>query len=170
MQRPAHVLQQEADGQKIEEDAEGAPDAVVTLAPHTVQICNGNFADRRALPTGQRGNEPVHLSVKRDALDHPTAIGLEGSAEVMNVDAREPSQQPVGAIRGNAPCQQIVDAVLAPAGDHVVTLREHFDKVGNFVRVVLQVTVHSEDELARGIVKTGRQGRGLPEVPAELDH
>jgi dsRNA-specific ribonuclease len=35
---------------------------------------------------------------------------------------------------------------------------------------VLQVAVHGEDELARGVVETGRQGRGLAEVAAQLDH
>ncbi len=43
-------------------------------------------------------------------------------------------------------------------------------KAGNLVRVVLQVAVHGQDELARGVVETGRQRRGLAEVPAQLDH
>ena len=170
VQRPAHVLQEKADCQQIEEDAEGAPDAVVALAPHTIQVCDGNLADRSAVPTGQRRNEPVHLSVKRDVLDHFAAIRLEGRAEVVNIDAREPGQEPVGASGGNAPGQQVVNALLAPARDHVVSLRELFQEVWDFVRVVLQVAVHSQDELARGIVETGRQGRGLAEVPAQLDY
>ena len=38
VQRPAHVFQQEADRQQIEEDAEGAPDAVVALAALAVHV------------------------------------------------------------------------------------------------------------------------------------
>ena len=42
-------------------------------------------------------------------------------------------------------------------------------KRGNLVGVVLQVAVHGQDELARGVVEARRQRRGLAEVAAQLD-
>ena len=45
VQRPAHVLEQEANGQQVEEDAEGAADAVVALAALAVHVPDGNLAD-----------------------------------------------------------------------------------------------------------------------------
>ena len=115
MQRAAHVLEQKANGQQIEEDAEGAPDAVMALAPFAIQVADGNLADRGAIPTGQRGNEAVHLAIERNVLDHLAAIGLEGRAEVVNVHAGKLGHQPVGAARGNAPHDKVVDPLLAPA-------------------------------------------------------
>ncbi len=53
--------------------------------------------------------------------------------------------------------------------DDVVALFELFKEVGDLVGVVLQVAVHGEDELARGVVEAGGQGRGLAEVAAQLD-
>ena len=68
VQRPAHVFQQESDRQQVEEHAEGAPDTIMALAPLAVHVADRNLADRCAIPTRQRGNEAVHLAVKRNAL------------------------------------------------------------------------------------------------------
>ncbi len=70
---------------------------------------------------------------------------------------------------GNAAHDEVVNALLAPAGDDVVALFELFEEVGNVVGIVLQVAVHGENELARGVVETRRQRRGLAEVAAQLD-
>ena len=45
VQRAAHVFQQEANRQQIEEHAERAPDAVVALAPLAIHVLDRNLAD-----------------------------------------------------------------------------------------------------------------------------
>src|ERR1035437_3884137 len=45
VERAAHVLEQEADGQKVKEDAEGAADAIVALAPPALYVAGWNLAD-----------------------------------------------------------------------------------------------------------------------------
>ena len=111
----------------------------------------------------------MHFAVERNILDHFAAIGFEGGAEVVDGNAGEPRHDPVGAGGGNAAQDEVVNAHLAPAGDDVVSLVELFKKSGNVVGIVLQVAVHGQDELARGVVKAGGQGRGLAKVAAQLD-
>src|SRR4051812_46992168 len=169
VQRAAHVLQQESNREQIKEHAEGAADAVVAPALLAHYVADGNLANRRAVPAGQRGDEAVHLAVEGNVLDHFAAIGLERGAEVVDVDAGEFGHQPVGAARGKAAHDKVVDALLAPAGNHVVALFEFLEEVGDLVGVVLQVAVHGEDVLAGGMIEAGGQCRSLSEVAAQLD-
>src|SRR5882757_4512886 len=59
--------------------------------------------------------------------------------------------------------------MLAPAADDVVTLFELGEEVGDLLRIVLEIAVHGEDEVALGVVEAGGEGGGLAEVAAELD-
>ncbi len=102
MQRTRHVLQQEANGQQVEEDTHGARNTIVRLAPLAVHIPDRNLADAGAIPGGERRDEAMHLAIERDVVDHLTAIRLEGGAKVVNVDAGKLGHQPVGATRRNA--------------------------------------------------------------------
>ena len=169
VQRAGHVAEQEADGEQIEEDAEGAGDAVVGLPCCAGGVGDGDLADAGAVPGGEGRDEAVHLAVEGNVLDDLAAVGLEGGAEVVDVDAAEDRHEPVGDARGNAAEEEVVAALLAPAADDVVALFELGEEVGDLVGVVLQVAVHGEDEVALGVVEAGGEGGGLAEVAAELD-
>jgi len=52
VKRASHIAQQEANGQQIEEDAEGAGDTVVALAKLAGRIGDGNLADAGSIPGG----------------------------------------------------------------------------------------------------------------------
>src|SRR5665213_2836461 len=86
LKRTAHVPEQEADGQEVKKDTEGTTDAIVALAPLAVDVVDGNLGDGSSIPTGEGGNEAVHLAVERNVVDDLAAIGFEGGAKVMNVD------------------------------------------------------------------------------------
>src|ERR1700677_428777 len=121
MERARHVLQQEANGQQVEEYTDGARNSVVGLAPLAVHISDGDLANAGAIPGGKRGDETMHLAIQRDVVDHLTAIGLEGGAEIVNVDAGKLGHEPVGTTGRNAAHDEVVDALLAPSADDVVT-------------------------------------------------
>jgi hypothetical protein len=54
VQRPAHVAEQETDGQQVVENPQGAADAIVALAPFALHVADGNLRDRSAGPARQR--------------------------------------------------------------------------------------------------------------------
>ena len=75
----------------------------------------------------------------------------------MDVHSAQLRHQPVGAARGNAAQPKIVDALLAPAADYVVALRNLFKKQRNVSRIMLQVAVHCDDVFAAGVIEAGGQ-------------
>src|SRR5208337_2569295 len=87
MQRAGKIFEQKTDGDEVEEDAEGARDAVMRGAALTNDVPDRNLDDGRAIPRGQRGNEAVEFSVERDVAQDFAAIGLEGGAEVVDIHA-----------------------------------------------------------------------------------
>jgi hypothetical protein len=169
VQRARHITQQEADGEEVEEDAEGAGDAVVALAKLAGGIRDGNLADAGAVPGGEGGNETVHLAVKRDVLDYFAAVGFEGSTEVVDVYAAESGHEPVRGAGGYPAHDEVVATMRAPPAHNVVAFFELGEEAGDLVGIVLQVAVHGKDEVALGVVEAGSEGGGLAEVAAELD-
>src|ERR1700727_1291216 len=153
MERARHVLEQETDSQQIEEDAEGAGDTVVALAELAGRIRYGDFADAGAVTRGEGGDEAVHLAVERDVLDDLAAVGLEGGAEVVDIDSAESGHEPVGAAGRNAAEEEVVSALGTPTADDVVALFELGEEVWDLVGRVLEVAVHGKDELALGVVE-----------------
>ena len=66
IQRPAHVLQKKSNRQQVEKHPESAADTIVALATLAIHVSNRNLADRRAIPTRQSRNKPMHLAVERN--------------------------------------------------------------------------------------------------------
>src|SRR5271169_642572 len=128
MQRSRKIFEQEADSNKIKEDAEGARDSVMRRAAFPVYVLDGNFDDRRAMPRGQCRNEAVKLPVERNLSQDFAAVSLKSRAKVVDVDPTQLGHEPVSAAGGNAPQPEIVHAILAPAADNVVALRNLLQK------------------------------------------
>ena len=77
--------------------------------------------------------------------------------------------EPIGRGRWNAAEEEVIAALAAPAADDVVALFEACDEVGNLFGIVLEVSVHGDDELALRVIEAGGESGGLAEVAAELD-
>ena len=60
-------------------------------------------------------------------------------------------------------------AVPAPSAHQVITFGQLVEQDRNFCRAVAQIGVHGDQNLAGGMIETGRQSRRLPEIPLELD-
>ncbi len=112
----------------------------------------------------------MHLSVQRNIVDDLATIGLEGSAEVVDVDSAERGHQPVGSARGDAAHDEVVTTLGPPSADDVVAFFELGEKIGDFVRGVLKVAIHGEDELTLRVIEPSSESRGLAEVAAQLDN
>src|SRR5437667_10178032 len=77
VQRAREVAEQETDGEQIEEDAEGTRNAIMRNSPCAIDVGDGDFTDRRAVPRCQCRNEAVQLSVERNLLQDFAAVGFE---------------------------------------------------------------------------------------------
>ena len=100
----------------------------------------------------------MQLTVERHLLKDVAAVGLEGGAEVVDIDAAQFGHQPVGTTRRNAAQPEIVDALLAPSADNVVAFGNFLQEARDVGGIVLQIAVHGDDVFAAGVVETGRQG------------
>src|SRR5581483_1117252 len=170
MQRPRQVAQQKTNGNQVEKYPEGSRDSIVRYSALAVHVANGNFNDRGPMPGGQRRDEPVQFAVKRYLLQDFAPVSLKGRSEIVNVHAAQLGHQPVRAARGNPSQPQVVDPLLPPAADDVISFGNLFQEDGNVRRVMLQVAIHGDDVLAPGMVEPRRQTGGLTEVSPQLDH
>ena len=134
-----------ADREQIEEDAEGTGDAVVALPCRTGRVRDGNLADGGSVPAGQSRDETMHLAVEGDILDDLAAVGLEGCAEVVDVDTGEGGHELVCGAGGDAAHEEVVAALVSPATNDIVALFQFGEEARNFVGIVLQIAVHGED-------------------------
>src|SRR6266853_50170 len=64
VQGAGKIFEQEADGDEIEEDAEGARDSIMRSPTFPVDVLYWYFNDRRAVPGRQCGDEAVEFSVE----------------------------------------------------------------------------------------------------------
>jgi hypothetical protein len=111
----------------------------------------------------------VHLAVKRDVLDDFAAVGLEGGAKVVDVDAAEGGHEPVGCARRDAAQKEVVGTLRTPSADDVVTFFKFREEVWDLVGIVLEIAVHGEDVVTLGVVEAGGERGGLTEVAAKFD-
>src|SRR5581483_4671634 len=148
VKRAAEVFQQETNGDEIEEHAESSRDAVVRNTALTVYVADGNFADRRTVPRGERWDEAMQFAVQRHLFENFAAICLKGCTKIVDVNAAQLGHQPVRATGRDASEPQIIDADFAPAADDVIALGNLFQKHRDVGRIVLQIAIHGDDVLA----------------------
>jgi hypothetical protein len=71
-------------------------------------------------------------------------------------------------VRGKDSGQPGILAILSPAVDHVVTLFEFLHDAGNILRIILEIRVQGNNDFPPGIIKSGGNGSGLPEIANKL--
>ena len=59
--------------------------------------------------------------------------------------------------------------MVAPTGDDVKTLVEHFDEARDVGRIVLKIAVDRHDHIAARVVEPRHHRRGLADVVAQMD-
>src|SRR5204863_6249546 len=89
---------------------------------------------------------------------------LKSGAKIVKVDSRKLAHHPVRDAAGQSPGQPGILPFHAPAADDVVAFRHGDQKLRDILRVVLQVPIHGDNDVALRKVKSGLQGRSLAEV------
>src|SRR5215472_17629819 len=95
MQRARQITQEETNGEEIEEYPEGPRNPVVRSPTFAVHILDRHFADGCAVPRCERRDKAVQLAIKRNLLQDVSAICLERSPKIMNIDAADFRHHPV---------------------------------------------------------------------------
>ncbi len=129
----------------------------------------GSSVILRAHRVGEDRDKAVHLPVETKSLQRIVAVGLEGAAVIVQVNAGHPRDQSIGNIGRNGAGEFVVLAVLAPAADQVIAFIQLVEQHGDIGRVVLQIGIQQDDDTAARVVDPGGDGGGLPEIAAE-DH
>ena len=117
---------------------------------------------------GQHRDVAVHFAVEVDGFDDLAAVGFQSAVEIVQGEPGGPSGDPVVQF-GREGLRERVVAFLFPAGDQVVAfLGDHAVHLGQFVRRILQVGVHREDDFAFRCAKSGAQGQGFALVAPQF--
>ena len=112
----------------------------------------------------------MHAAHDPDLLQDVGAVDLQPAAIVVDLDAGDLADQPVGNPGGDEPQHQAVLAVLAPAAEQVeLPLLQHGDHCRNIVGIVLQVAVQRHQQPAARRVDAGLQSGRLTEIALQLD-
>ena len=83
--------------------------------------------------------------------------------------ACDPAYQPVRYYRRKSPVQERVFSLFPPAADKIVILY-CFEQFRYIIRVVLEIAVHCNDNIAPCKVKTSGKCGCLPEVSPQAEH
>src|SRR6516164_3400977 len=118
-------------------------------------MVDGDLPDPESACRRQNRNETVQLTIETDFPEYSRPITLHAAVVIVQLDPRPPAHQPVEDSAGKDLVPRIV-ADLLPAADHVLAQGEGVQKAWNLGRVVLQVCIEREDDIAVSSVKAGR--------------
>ena len=110
----------------------------------------------------------MQLAVEWQAAYDLSAVGLEAAVHVVEPQPREPSRDAVEDPR-EQPSRPRIAAPRLPAGDQVEALVEFREQTRDLCRIVLEVAVDRDDDIALGLRKPGSERRRLAEVAAQPD-
>src|SRR5271165_4032573 len=112
----------------------------------------------------------MEFAVERKVLNGLPAISLEGSAEIVDRDSGELGHHPIGDAAWQTACQPSVPPLGSPPADDIESFLDFRDEARDLFRVVLQVAIHGDDDVAARNIKTCLECRGLAEIPAKSDN
>lgn len=108
-------------------------------------------------------NEAVHLAEKVDVFEALTAVGLQAATGIMDMVMDEDFTKEIRNARRNLLAPRIL-ALITPARHDIIALIDLFDEERDIVRVILEITVERDDDIARCRLDAGIKSRGLTEI------
>ena len=169
VQRPVAVAADERDGQQVEEAADVALDPVTRTAVLARTVVDRQLGDAVAPVVREHRDEAVQLAVQPQPLHDLGPVGLQPAVEVVQAQAGDAAGDPVEDLRRDAPRERVAPLRL-PAADEVEALVELRQQPRDLGRIVLEVGVDRDDDVALGVREPRRERRRLAEVPAQADH
>ena len=112
----------------------------------------------------------MQFTVEWNVLNDFSTISLKGRTKIMELDSGELGHHPVRNPARQPACQPPVPPLGSPPADDVVSLFNFGHEGGDLFRVVLQVAIHGDDDVAARGIKACLECRGLAKVPAQDDN
>ena len=132
------------------------------------RVADVHLDDARAAGEDERLRELLLADRAEHRLDDFAAVGVERTAEVRDVDAGEAPEHPVDHPARQRPAPRVVASLTAPTGDVRARLdRPH--ELRDVLRLVLEVAVHRDEDLAACAREAGLHRGVLAEVALEAD-
>jgi len=161
--RAAGIIQQNFTHDQIEEHANRRP-----FHNWTCRSCDPDSKSalqRCALPwSSPAPDEAVQFAVKLNLLQNFPPIRLEGGPKSCN-SYRKLGHQPVRDAARHPAHQPVVSSLVAPPASQVVAF-SIFSRSSEFLRVVLQIAVHRDDDFPARKIQIPLSGPRLPEFGA----
>ena len=105
----------------------------------------------------------MQFTKQADVFGDFAAVGFESAVEVVELDSTCRAGSALNSFEGSVLSGVVPNTF--PTGDHIKAVVQFFDKGRHLLGVILQVSVHAENDRATGHFKTGLQGIGLPVTP-----
>src|SRR5919198_4463307 len=168
MERSIAVAPDERDRQEVEETAQIPLDAVARAPVFARTVVHRELRNTVPAVMGEHRNEPMQLAVEAKALDDLGAIRLQPAVEIVQAQTRDAPSNPVEDPGERAPRDRVAPVRL-PAGDEIEALVELGEQARDLGRIVLQVGVDRDHDVALGIREPSRERSRLAEVPSKPD-
>src|SRR3970040_1453357 len=107
MKGPGYVMNQELDGDQIEQNAKGASEPIVGFSLFAEDVRDRDLGDLGAFPARQRRNKAMEFAIEANLLKDLPAVGLESAPEVVDGHPRKLGHEPVRRAGRNAPGQAV---------------------------------------------------------------
>src|SRR5215467_9237556 len=131
---------------------------------------DGNLGDSGTLPGSIDRNEAVHLAIEFDVLDYAFVVCLQRASIVVKADAGDARNQAVRQPTRQVARQRRILACPAPTRDHVVAFVQLGQQPWDIHRIVLQVAVHRNDDVATREIDARHHRGGLPVIAAQVNY
>ena len=132
-------------------------------------VTDRQLRDACSVPLRVDWQEAVHLTIKADAFDDLSAVGLERATEIVKFHTRYGGDQFVRHDAWQVPLERVVLAVFSPPRANIETLVELRNDSGNVLRIVLTIPIQRDNDVAASKVEARHHRGRLTKVAAEMN-
>src|SRR5262249_53004023 len=153
---------------QIKEPFDEAGHAVFRLAKAARPMGNLDLADAISACRRQHRDKAVQLAIKSNLTENSGAVTFHAAVVIVQSHASEPTYYPIEDSTWPNFVPWIVPHSL-PAADHVETGVQCRQKTRNFARIILQIAVERDNDLAARRSETSRQRRRFAEITPQAN-
>lgn len=117
-------------------------------------MADGNFSDAEAHSICKEKREAEERTLKGESRKHDTAEDFQWGVEIMEAMTGRNGNDRISKLRNHDFIPRVLP-VPSPAGDHIISLLNKREKFFYFCRVVLQIRVTGDDDVAAAFLNAG---------------